>query len=78
MKSHEYPCMITMKIILDPRRKYFFFNALHVYNVYNLYINYFYYFFSQNKVFIYRGNEFEQLNGFKMRLQIQFPGAQVR
>ena len=35
-------------------------------------------YFLQNKVFIYRGNEFEQLNGFKMRLQIQFPGAQVR
>lgn len=32
--------------------------------------------FLKNKVFIYRGNEYEQVGAFKMRLQIQFPGAQ--
>ncbi|XP_012553779.2 dedicator of cytokinesis protein 1 isoform X1 [Hydra vulgaris] len=32
--------------------------------------------FLRNKVFVYRGNEFESLSDFSMRLKVQFPGGQ--
>lgn len=32
---------------------------------------------SQNKVFVYRGKEYEKIGDFVVRLQSQYPSAQV-